>query len=101
MNETSITIVGNVVDEVSLKTSDSGLSRLSFRVVSTQRRRDRDSGEWEDGHKLFVNVTFWREFAENVAKSIRKGDPIVVHGTMYSRQYVQNESNRVSYEIDA
>ena len=45
-------------------------------------------------------MTFWREFAENVAESLRKGDPIVVHGKMYSRQYVKDETNRVSYEIE-
>jgi single-strand DNA-binding protein len=45
-------------------------------------------------------VTFWREFAENVAESLKKGDPIIVHGKMYSRQYVKDETNRVSYEIE-
>jgi single-strand DNA-binding protein len=100
MYGTSITIVGNVVDEVALKTTESGLSRLSFRVANTQRRRDRESGQWVDGHKFFVNVTFWREFAENVAKSLKKGDPIVVTGRIYSRQYVKDENNRLSYEIE-
>jgi single-strand DNA-binding protein len=100
MYGTPITIVGNVVDDVALKATDSGLSRVSFRVASTQRRKDRDSGQWIDGHKLFVNVTFWREFAENVAASVKKGDPVVVFGRIYSKQYVKDENSRVSYEIE-
>jgi single-strand DNA-binding protein len=100
MYGTPITIVGNVVDTVALKRTESGLSRLSFRVASTQRRKDRETGQWVDGHKLFVNVTFWREFAENVAQSLTKGDPVVVHGRIYSKQYVKEETNRVSYEIE-
>jgi single-strand DNA-binding protein len=100
MYGTPITIVGNVVDEIQLKNTESGLARLSFRVASTQRRKDRDTGQWVDGHKLFVNVTFWREFAENVAGSLSKGDPVVVHGRIYSRQYIKDESNRVSYEVE-
>jgi single-strand DNA-binding protein len=100
MHGTSITIVGNVVDEVINKPTTSGLSRVSFRVASTQRRRDRESGQWVDGHKFFVNVTCWREFAENVAGSLKKGDPIVVNGKIFSRQYVKDESNHVAYEIE-
>jgi single-strand DNA-binding protein len=100
MYGTNITVVGNVVDEVVNKPTTSGLSRVSFRVASTQRRRDRESGQWVDGHKFFVNVTFWREFAENVAVSVRKGDPVIVSGRIFSRQYVRDESNHVAYELD-
>ncbi|HEY2042518.1 MAG TPA: single-stranded DNA-binding protein [Jatrophihabitans sp.] len=100
MYGTPITIVGNVVDEIRIKSTESGLPRLSFRVASTQRRKDRDTGQWVDGHKLFVSVTCWRDFAENVAESLQKGDPVVVHGRIYSRQYIKDESNRVSYEIE-
>jgi len=100
MNATSITIVGNVVDDVVNRPTQNGYSRASFRVASTQRRKDRDSGQWVDGHKFFVNVTCWRELAENAALSLKKGDPIVVTGRIYSRQYLKEESSHVAYEID-
>ncbi len=100
MYGTSITLVGNVVDEVANRPTTSGLSRVSFRVASTQRRKDRDTGQWVDGHKFFVNVTFWREFAENVAASLKKGDPVIVSGRIFSRQYVKDEANHIAYEIE-
>jgi single-strand DNA-binding protein len=100
MNTTSITIVGNVVDDVVNKPTQNGLSRASFRVASTQRRKERDTGQWVDGHKFFVNVICWRELAENAALSLRKGDPVVVTGRIHSRQYVKEENNHVAYEID-
>ncbi|MGI8664830.1 MAG: single-stranded DNA-binding protein [Jatrophihabitans sp.] len=100
MYGTSITIVGNVVDEVVNRPTTSGLSRVSFRVANTQRRSDRASGQWVDGHKFFANVTFWRDFAENVATSLKKGDPVVVSGRIFSRQYVKDESNHVAYEVE-
>ena len=100
MYGTSITIVGNVVDEVVNRPTTSGLSRVSFRVASTQRRKGRDTGKWVDGHKLFVSVTFWREFAENVAASLKKGDPVVLNGRIFSRQYVKDEANHIAYEIE-
>jgi single-strand DNA-binding protein len=100
MYGTNITIIGNVVDEVVNRPTTSGLSRVSFRVASTQRRKDRESGQWMDGHKFFVNVTFWREMAENVAISLKKGDPVVVTGKIFSRQYVKEEANHVAYEVE-
>ena len=100
MYGTPISIVGNVVDDVVNRPTTSGLSRVSFRVANTQRRKDRDTGQWVDGHKFFVSVTFWREFAENVAASLKKGDPIVLTGRIYSRQYVKEENNRLAYEIE-
>jgi single-strand DNA-binding protein len=100
MSNSTISIVGNVVDDVVIKPTMSGVPKVSFRVASTQRRFDRETGQWVDGHKLFVSVTFWREFAENVAVSLKKGDPIIVHGKIYSRQYVKEETNRVSYEVE-
>ena len=100
MYGTPITIVGNVVDDVANKPTMSGLSRTSFRVASTQRRKDSSTGQWIDGHKFFVNVTFWREAAENVALSLKKGDPVVVTGRIFSRQYVKDEANHVAYEVE-
>ena len=76
MNDTYITIVGNVVDEPRLRmTSSSGLPVLSFRVASTSRRLDRETGKWQDSDRLFATVTCWRALAQNVARSLKKGQP--------------------------
>jgi single-strand DNA-binding protein len=102
MNDTYLTISGNVVDEPKLrKTTTNGVTVLTFRVASTSRRRDAETGQWGDRDTLFVNVTCWRSLATNVADSLFKGQPVVVHGRFYSRQYTKDEVTRVSYEIDA
>lgn len=102
MNDTYLTISGNVVDEPKLrKTTTHGITVLTFRVASTSRRRDADTGQWGDRDTLFVNVTCWRSLATNVSESLFKGQPVVVHGRFYSRQYTKDEVTRVSYEIDA
>ena len=43
----------------------------------------------------------WRAQAENVVASLSTGDPVVVMGRIYTREYVANEVTRASYEIDA
>lgn len=103
MNDTYITIVGNVVDEPRLRTTNSsGVPVLSFRVASTSRRLDRETGKWQDSDRLFATVTCWRALAQNVARSLKKGQPVIVTGRFYSREYTtKDETSRVSYEVDA
>jgi single-strand DNA-binding protein len=102
MNDTYLTIAGNVVDEPKLRrTTTNGVTVASFRVASTSRRRDAETGDWSDGDTLFVNITCWRSLATNVAASLFKGQPVVVHGRFYSRQYAKDEVTRVTYELDA
>jgi single-strand DNA-binding protein len=102
MNDTYLTISGNVVDDPKLRrTATNGVPVLTFRVASTSRRRDADTGDWSDRDNLFVNVTCWRSLATNVSDSLFKGQPVVIHGRFYSRQYTKDEMTRTTYEIDA
>lgn len=94
-------MVGNVVDDLVVRPTAGGDARLSFRVCNSERYLDRQSQEWRDGKQLFINVVCWRDQAENVAASIRKGDPVVVVGKLSSHQFVRNEENRISFEIAA
>ena len=82
MNDVQMTIVGNVVDTPKLRRTKSGHYVANFRVASTPRRFDRETNAWTDGETLFVTVTCWRAMGENVAQSLRKGQPVIVHGPL-------------------
>lgn len=101
MNETIMTIVGNVVDEPQLRRTKSGYAVANFRVASTPRRFDREKNTWVDGDTLFVTVTCWRAMGENVASSLHKGQPVVVTGRYFQREYESNEQLRTAYELEA
>jgi single-strand DNA-binding protein len=101
MNDTIMTIVGNVVDQPRMRLTKNGHAVANFRVASTSRRFDREQESYVDNATLFVNVTCWRAMAENVAESLHKGQPVVVTGRYYSREYVVNEVARVAYELEA
>ena len=44
-----------------------------FRIASTPRYRDSKTGEWKDGEALFLTCQAWRQAAEDVAESLRRG----------------------------
>lgn len=88
MFEPTITVVGNVADAPTLRTTGNGVSVASFRIANTPRRRDAATGEWSDRETVWFGVSAWRQLAEHTAHSIKKGDRVVLVGTLTSETYV-------------
>jgi single-strand DNA-binding protein len=101
MNDTTMTVVGNLVESPKLRKTKSGHFVASFRVASTPRRYDREQGGWVDGKTLFVTVTCWRALGENVAQSLHKGQPVVVFGRYIQREWEKEETLKTAYELEA
>ncbi|MGW2292795.1 single-stranded DNA-binding protein [Streptomyces phaeochromogenes] len=99
--ETPITLVGNVVADPELRFTPSGAAVANFRIASTPRTFDRTTNEWKDGDALFLSVSVWRQQAENVAESIKRGDRVIVVGRLGQRQYEKDGERKSSYEIQA
>ncbi|MBD8505709.1 single-stranded DNA-binding protein [Hoyosella sp. G463] len=92
MYECSTTVIGTVITPVAPRTVNSRGDRVAgFTVVSTSRVYDRASSEWRDGTKLFVRVNCWNRSATNVAGAVAKGDPVIVHGDLYSSTYTDKD----------
>lgn len=102
MFETQLTIIGNLLAAPELRRTTSGQVAASFRVASTSRRFDKTSGEWVDGSSLRVRVTCWRRLAEGTIQSLNVGDPVIVVGRLYTRDWIDEQGvRRVLYEMDA
>ncbi|MFC0503030.1 single-stranded DNA-binding protein [Micromonospora costi] len=103
MFDTYVTVVGNVLTAPEWRrTTQSNTLVANFKVASTARRLDRDSGRWVDGNSLRVRVNCWRKLAEGVAASVMVGDPVVVCGRLYTRDWTDDAGNhRTLYELEA
>ena len=99
--ETVITVVGNLVDDPELRFTPSGQAVARFRIASTPRTRDAQSGEWKDGESLYLTCSVWRQYAENVAESLQRGMRVIVNGRLRQRSYETKEGEkRTVYELD-
>jgi single-strand DNA-binding protein len=99
--ETVVTLVGNLVDDPELRFTPSGAAVANFRVASTPRTYDRQSGEWKDGESLFLSCSVWRQAAENVAESLQRGMRVIIQGRLKQRSYDDREGQkRTVFEID-
>ncbi|MCH0541207.1 single-stranded DNA-binding protein [Streptomyces sp. MUM 203J] len=101
MNDTLVTVVGNVATSVEYReTRTGGVAR--FRFAATPRRWDRQRGAWADGPTNFFTVNAWRQLGANVAASVSVGEPLVVHGRLRVREDGDWEGRRKTFvDIDA
>ena len=88
--DTVITVIGNLTADPELRWTQSGAAVADFTVASTPRTYDRNAGEW-------------RETAENVAESLRKGMRVIVQGRLTQRSYDTQQGERrtvVELQVD-
>lgn len=103
VNETNITVIGNLTADPELRYTQNGLPVVNFTIASTPRTFDRTSQEWKDGDALFLRASCWREFAEHVAGSLTKGMRVIATGRLRQRPYQDREGNQrtaIELEVD-
>ncbi len=101
MNDIYITLNGNVAADPRQYHFDDGTRVTSLRLASTRRVFDKASQSWHDGETTFYAVRCYRILAENVAQSIKLGQPIVVHGKLRIRSYERDGERRFLAEVEA
>ncbi|MGW7598149.1 single-stranded DNA-binding protein [Streptomyces antimycoticus] len=99
--ETTIMVVGNLVDNPELRFTPAGVPVAKFRVASTPRTFNKTTNAWEDGESLFLTCSVWRQAAEHVAESLARGMRVIVQGRLKQRSYEDREGvKRTVYELD-
>ncbi len=73
MNESFVTIMGNVVGDPQGRSTKAGKPFASFRVASTVRRWDSEQRRFVDGSTNFVNVVGFNALGGNIMASLHKG----------------------------
>lgn len=100
MNDTMITVVGNVVDSPRLVRTQSG-SVTNFRLASTARRYDSQAQQYVDRSTLWIDVECWGELSRHVSGSVSKGDPVIVHGEISTHSWQTDDGRRSKPQIRA
>ncbi|HET6561763.1 MAG TPA: single-stranded DNA-binding protein [Marmoricola sp.] len=99
MNDTFVTFHGWAGSDVRHRMAKD-VSVATVRVGVTPRlKRD---GDWYDGETTWYSVTAWRTLADHVRDSVRKGDPLIVHGRLRSETWQPPEGPAtVTLHVDA
>jgi len=93
----TFTVVGNLTTEPELRFTQGGTALCSGSIASN--RRYQVNGQWEETTSFF-NFTAWRELAENMSASFRKGHRVIATGRMEQKNWTDKDgNNRTSYDF--
>jgi single-strand DNA-binding protein len=102
INETQITVIGNVTADPELRFTQAGRAVANFAVAVTPRTFDKTAESWLDGTTAFHRVTAWGRLGENVAEFVQRGKRVIVTGSLGQRDWQDKEgNNRSSFELTA
>lgn len=91
-----VAIMGRLVYDPELKTTQQGTSVCSFRIACDRSY----SKPGEQRQADFIDVVAWRQTAEFVSKHFQKGSMIAIEGSLQTRQYQDKQgSNRTAVEV--
>jgi len=100
VNDTIVTVVGNVVDSPRRVSLEHG-AVTNFRMASTARRYDSARQEFVDAGTLWVDVECWNGLSSNVSGSVSKGDPVIVQGALTTHSWETENGRRSAPRIRA
>lgn len=91
-----VAIMGRLVSDPELKTTNSGTSVCSFRIACDRSYVSKGEERKAD----FIDIVAWRQAAEFVCKYFQKGSLIAIEGSLQTRQYKdKQDNNRTAVEV--
>jgi single-strand DNA-binding protein len=97
----SIVLTGIVATTPRHLVTSSGLAITSFRLACRQRRFDKARNAWVDADTNWYTVSSFRQLAQNVVRSIQKGEHVVVTGRLRIRDWENQDRQGTSVEVEA
>lgn len=81
MSINRVMITGNLTKDPELRSTSSGMSVLGMRMAVNDRRKNSQTGEWED-FPNYVDVTVFGSRGESLSRFLSKGSKVAVEGKL-------------------
>jgi len=95
----NITATGNIVADPELRFFNDGNAVVNFRIACNGRKKNRETGQWENGDTTFLTCSAFNGLAENIAQQFGKGKKITVSGQLKQREYEKDGQKRTVFEV--
>ena len=87
------TITGNITRDPELRQTQGGTSVLTIGVAVNDRRKNQQTGEWED-YPNFIDCTIFGNRATGVAPHLEKGMKVAIEGKLNQSRWHQPQQDR-------
>lgn len=98
MSINRVMITGNLTRSPELRTTQGGTAVLTFGVAVNDRRKNPQTGEWED-YPNFVDCAIFGKRAETVGKFIDKGSKVAIEGSLRYSSWERDGQKRSKLEV--
>ena len=95
MSINKVMITGNLTRDPELRATGSGTQILHFGVAVNDRRRNQQTGEWED-YPNFVDCVVFGARAEPLSRFLTKGSKVAIEGKLRYSSWEAKEGGRRS-----
>lgn len=98
MSINRVNISGNLTRDPELRATTGGTQVLSFGMAVNDRRKNQQTGEWED-YPNFVDCTMFGSRAEKISRYLTKGCKVAVEGKLRYSQWERDGQKRSKHEV--
>ena len=98
MSINRVVLTGNLTRDVELRRTQSGMAIMSFGIAVNDRRKNNETGEWED-YANFIDCTMFGTRAEAVANYISKGSKVGIEGKLRYSTWERDGQKRSKLEV--
>ena len=95
MSINRVVITGNLTRDPELRATQSGMSVLKMGVAVNDRRKNQQTGEWEDAPN-FLDVVVFGTRAESLTRFLSKGSKVAIEGKLRWSQWETPEGDKRS-----
>lgn len=94
MSVNTVTLTGNITKDAQLNTTTtSGTSVLNFSIAVNDRRKNAQTGEWED-HPNFFDISVFGRRAEAIHTWCTKGTKVTIQGKLRQNTWVDKNTGQ-------
>ena len=98
MSINRVCVTGNLTRDPEFRATQSGSQVLSFGIAVNDRRKNQQTGEWED-YPNFVDCTMFGTRAEKIANYIAKGSKVAIEGKLRYSSWERDGERRSKLEV--
>jgi single-strand DNA-binding protein len=98
MSINRVTISGNLTRDPELRSTQSGMNILTFGMAVNDRRRNAQTGEWED-YANFVDCVLFGNRADFLSRTLHKGAKVFVEGKLRYSSWEREGQRRSKLEV--
>lgn len=98
MSINRVNISGNLTRDAELRQTQGGMAILNIGVAVNDRRKNQQTGEWEDVPN-FVDCVVFGTRAEKLAQFLAKGAKVAIEGKLRWSQWEKDGAKRSKLEV--